>query len=945
MKKFLLLAACAFMAFTAKAQDAAALQQQMMQQLPTDPGTKIGKLPNGLTYYIRHNEYPKGQANFYIAQKVGSVLEEEDQRGLAHFLEHMCFNGTKNFPDNQVIRYLEGIGVKFGEQLNAYTSIDETVYNINNVPTAREATIDSVLLILHDWSHDLTLDPKEIDKERGVIHEEWRMRSSATLRIYERQLPKLMSNARPGNRLPIGTMEVVDNFKPEALRAYYEKWYRPDQQAIIVVGDLDVAHVEAKIKELFEPIQMPANPAVREYYGVPDNAEPIVVTDKDKEQALTTISVMMKHPELVPEEMKNTVPGMVSDLVLAMGTSMLNRRLGEMTQNPETSFLQGGVGDGEFILAKKAYAFSTDIVPKEGKIDEAMKAVLAEVYRAAKFGFTATEFKRIVSDLQSSIESTYQNRDKRQNDAFIKECVQHFIEKEPMPGIELEHQLYTALLPQLTVEAVNEVFQQLVSFNDSNLVILAMNPDKEGYVQPTEAQLLANLHAAREMELTAYVDNVKNEPLISQLPTPGSITKEKAAKFGFTELQLSNGVKVYMKKTDYKDNQILMSAHSKGGTGRYYPDDKYTLANLGLYIGASGLGNFTSTELGKALAGVQASCSPSLTELTEGLSGNCVPKDIRTLFELAYLHFQPLHRDEQAVESAMNAKRQTLHNRHTNPMTALQDSIQNTVYGHNPNLVIMEEEDLDKCSYDRALEIYADRFADASDFTFYFIGNLDEDSIRHYAKQYLATLPVVKRADKQIENGIDMAKGKIVNRFPQKQEQPQCYAVVLAHAKAKNDTREKIVVDFLGQALAMRYLEVIREEMGAAYSVQAQAGVGRAHLKEYRSTLQVVLPVKPDMCDDALKVVDDILNEVAQNGVEDKYLTKIKEYELKNVDEAERQNGSWLGWFRAYIEDGMDGYTNIRKTIQSVTGKDLARAAKNLLKSGNHITVVMTPED
>ncbi len=944
MKKLFLILACAFMAFTAKAQDEAALQQ-LQQQLPTDPGTKIGKLPNGLTYYIRHNEYPKGQANFYIAQKVGSVLEEEDQRGLAHFLEHMCFNGTKNFPDNQVIRYLESIGVKFGEQLNAYTSIDETVYNINNVPTAREAAIDSVLLILHDWSHDLTLDPKEIDKERGVIHEEWRSRSSATLRIYERQLPKLMSNARPGNRLPIGLMEVVDNFKPEALRAYYEKWYRPDNQAIIVVGDLDVDRTEAKIKELFESIQMPANPAVREYYGVPDNDEPIVVTDKDKEQSVTSISVMMKHGELVSDEMKNTVPGMVTNLVLMMGNSMLNRRLGEMTQDPTTPFLQAGVSDGDFILAKKAWAFSTDIVPKEGQTDAAMKAVMAEVYRAAKFGFTPTEFKRIVSDLKSSVESTYQNRDKRQNGTFINECVQHFLNHEPMPGLEMEYQLYSALLPQLSVEVVNEVFKQLVSMTDSNLVILAMNPDKEGYVQPTEAQLLANVHAAREMELTPYVDNVKNEPLVAEVPVAGSIVKEKPSKFGFTEMKLNNGVTVYMKKTDFKDNEIIMSAYSKGGTGRYYPEDKYTMQVMGTFIGASGLGNFTNTELSKALAGVQASCSPSLSELSEGLSGSCVPKDIRTLFELAYLHFQPLHRDDAAVASAMNSLRQSLHNRHTNPMTALQDSIKNTVYGHHPNAPIMEEEDLDKCSYDRALEIYADRFADASDFTFYFIGNIDEDSIRHYSKQYLANLPTVKRNDKQIENGVDMVKGKIVNRFTQKQEQPQCYAVVFTYTKAKNTAAEHCIVDFLGQALEMRFMEVIREEMGAAYSVQAQAGVGRAHIKDHRASLQVVLPVKPDMCDEALKVVDDILNDVAENGVEDKYLSKIKEHELKNIDEAERLNSAWLGWFRTYMEQGMDVYTNIRNITQGVQSKDIARAAKQLLKSGNHITIVMLPEE
>ena len=943
MKKILLLIACAFMAFGAKAQEDAAMQQ-MMQQLPLDPQTKMGTLPNGLTYYVRHNEYPKGQANFYIAQKVGSVLEEDDQRGLAHFLEHMCFNGTQNFPGNQVIKYLETIGVKFGAQLNAYTSIDETVYNINNVPTAREATVDSVLLILHDWSHNLTLDPKEIDKERGVIHEEWRNRSSAAMRIYERQLPKLMSGARPGNRLPIGTMEVVDNFKPEALRAYYEKWYRPDQQAIIVVGDLDVARTEAQIKKLFEPIQMPANAAVREYFGVPDNAEPIVVTDKDKEQTYAVVSVMMKHEQLIPDEMKNTVPGMATGVLLGMAQTMLNNRLAEMTQKPETPFLQASVSDGTFILAKKAYAFDTEIVPKEGKLDEAMKAVMAEVYRAAKFGFTVTEFQRTRSEFLSQIESIYQNRDKRQSDSYVQECVQHFLNKEPMPGIDMEYQLYNALMPQMTVDAVNQVFAQLVNMGDNNLVVLAMNPEKDGYVQPTEQQLLANIHAAQQMELTAYVDNVKNEPLVPVIPTPGSIVKESAVKFGFTELVLNNGVKVYMKKTDYKDNEIIMNAYSKGGTGRYPLADKYTLSMLGTFIGSSGLGNFTNTELSKALAGVQASCNPSLTELTEGLSGSSVPKDIRTLFELAYLHFQPLHRDNEAVESALNSLRQQLHNRHINPMTALQDSIQRTMYGNNPRLVILEEEDIEKASYDRALEIYADRFADASDFSFYFVGNLDEDSIRTMACQYLANLPVVKRTDKQIENGLDFQKGTRENRFKQKQEQPQCYAIVAAFAKAKNDRVQRLAASFLGQILDMRYLDKIREEMGAAYSVQAQCGVGRAHLKEYRATLQIVLPLKPEMCDDALKVVDDVIEDVIKNGVTDEELNKIKEHELKNLDEAERLNGAWMGWFRTYMEDGIDSYTNMKQTIQNINSKDLSKMAKQIFASKNKATIVMLPE-
>ena len=944
MKKIILLVACAFMALCAKAQDEAAMQQAM-QQLPLDPQTKVGTLPNGLTYYIRHNEYPKNQANFYIAQKVGSVLEEDDQRGLAHFLEHMCFNGTKNYPGNSIIKYLESIGVKFGAQLNAYTSIDETVYNINNVPTQREETIDSVLLILHDWSHDLTLDPKEIDKERGVIHEEWRSRSSATMRIYERQLPRLMSNSRPGNRLPIGTMEVVDNFKPEVLRAYYEKWYRPDQQAIIVVGDVDVARTEKVIQDMFGPIQMPANPAERIYYGVPDNAEPIVATDKDKEQTLPIVMVCMKHEQPVPDEIKNTVPGLAASVMISMAETMLNNRLDEMTQKPETPFLQAAVDDDNFILAKKAYALTTQIVPKEGMMDEAIKAAMAEVYRAAKFGFTATEYQRTRSEFLSQLESLYQNREKRQSDSYVQECVQHFLNKEPMPGIEMEYQMANAMLPQFTVDMVNQVFAQLVSPNDSNLVVLAMNPEKEGYVQPTEQSLLASIHAAQQMELTAYVDNVKNEPLVSQTLTPGSILKEKDVKFGFKELVLSNGVKVYMKKTDYKDNEILMQAYSKGGTGRYPLEDRYTLELLGTFVGASGLGNFTNTELQKALAGVQASCSPILDELSEGLRGQCVPKDIRTLFELAYLHFQPLHRDEAAVESALSSLRQQLQARHLNPMTALQDSIQTTLYGHNPRLVLMEAEDIAKASYDRALEIYADRFADAGDFSFYFIGNLDEDSIRTYASRYLANLPVVKRTDKQVENGLEFVNGTRKNDFKQKQEQPQCIALVALFNDTKNDLRQKLATDFLGQILSTRCMDIIREEMGAAYSVQVDGMVHQTGIKKYQALMQFVLPVKPDLCDTALVVADQQVENLILKGVTESELQKVKEHELKNIDEAERQNANWMRWFRSYMEDGQDNYTTRRQVVQGITSADLQKAAKQLVKGKNHVTIVMRPEE
>ncbi len=917
--------------------------QQAMQPLPIDAGTRVGKLPNGLTYYVRHNEYPKGQANFYIAQKVGSVLEEEDQRGLAHFLEHMCFNGTENFPENGLIRYLETIGVKFGEQLNAYTSVDQTVYNINNVPTAREATIDSVLLILHDWSHNLTLDPKEIDKERGVIHEEWRVRSSGMNRILERQGPKLHSNSRPGSRFPIGLMSVVDNFKPEQLRAYYEKWYRPDLQGIIVVGDLDVDRTEKVIKDLFGPIPMPENPAKREYFTVPDNTEPIVVSDHDKEQTIPIVLVCNKHPELMPREYRNTIPYMTIGYVKHMVQNMLAQRYAEIALDPECPFIQAAVEDGDFLLSKTP-AFMTTIIPKEGRLDEAVQKAMAELYRAVEHGFTPGEYDRARNEFLSQMDAIYENREKRENGSYIDECVQNFLENEPMPGIEFENMLWKNMAPQIPLEAVNQFLAELVSVSDTNLVILSVNPEKEGYVQPTEEQLLASVHAAQQMKLEAYVDNVKNEPLIAQLPNPGKIMKEEPGKFGTTIWTLSNGAKVILKKTDFKDNEVVMQAYSPGGTSRYPAEDKYTLNMGSTLIGASGLGNFTDTELQKALAGIQASVNPTLGARSEYLSGSAVPKDLRTMFELTYLHFGDLKRDDKAAASALNQTAEMLRNQSANPMRSFTDTLSTTIYGNNPYLALRTEENVRKASYDRILQIYKDRFADASDFTFVVVGNFDADSLRLYAQQYLATLPAVKRNDAPVDNHFNMVDGLLKKDFARKMEQPQTMMIQLFHAPAENTLKNQVVSDMLGQVLTMRLLETIREELGAAYSVGANASLNRRSDNTFETQVQIYAPVKPEMCDTTQTVIDMEMQNIAKNGAEEKYTSKIKEYLLKTYKENERQNGTWLEYIESFYRDGIDEYTDYETVVQAITSDDIARMAQQVLAAKNHITVIMNPE-
>ena len=926
-------------------EEVAQMQQQMMlMPLPVDPAVRVGKLDNGLTYYIRHNEYPAGQADFYIAQKVGSIQEQDSQRGLAHFLEHMCFNGTKHYPGNSLIEYLESIGVKFGAQLNAYTSVEETVYNINSVPVKRDATVDSVLLILHDWSHDLLLSTEEIDKERPVIQEEWRMRSSGQMRILERQLPRLMSESRFGYRLPIGTMDVVMNFPPDTLRAYYHKWYHPDLQGIIVVGDIDVDQVEQKIKNLFGPIELPKPLPVREYYGVPDNSQAIVVSDKDSELTQQAISLMWKHPA-TPDSLNNTMGVYIEKLVKNIAISMLNQRLGELALKPECPFNGAQVSDGAFVVSSKVTeAFSVDVAPKQGQAAEAMKAVLAEVYRADQYGFTKGEFDRAVLQTVSNFEKMYNDRAKQRSNPYCREYVRAFLDNEAIPGIEVEYQLVKQLMPNLPLEAANQVFQQLVSRTDSNLVVLAITPDKEGFEVPAEDQLLNTIHAAQKQQLEAWVDNVKTGPLVEDLPRPGYIVKEEVGPCASKMFTLNNGVRVIMKKTDFKDDEIRMGAWSEGGVARYGKADRVNLAMLDDVVSASKLGGFSRVELGKALAGKQARCGSSISARSEGLGGSSSVKDVKTLFELIYMHFQPLERDDEAVESYKVSLKEQLRNKDANPLSSLQDSIQATIYDHHWLVQSLKEADVDQMDYDRILAIYADRFADASDFTFQFIGNIDETQIRDLAKQYLATLPTVKRKDKAMDNGMRLHKGDLTNRYQKKMENPMTYFISTWNGPSKMTVENDVHYDILGQCLSTIYLKKIREELGAAYTTQASTNLTRNAADKPVYTIVAVMPLKPEMTDTTALIVQQVLEDVAAKGVSNEDIKKAKEYLLKTYTQNQRENGFWMGRIETMQRRKYDPYKNYEAIVQGTTNADLQKLAKQALKDGNRVRIFMLGE-
>ena len=919
---------------------ASAQQQPQMPPIPTDPNVRIGKLENGLTYYIRHNELPEDRADFYIAQKVGSILEEENQRGLAHFLEHMCFNGTTNFPGKGIINWLETIGVRFGENLNAYTSIDETVYNINNVPVIRDGIVDSCLLILHDWANDLTLAEAEIDNERGVIHEEWRTGQGAMMRMYEQALPKAFEGSKYGHRLPIGTIEVIDNFPYQALRDYYETWYRPDQQGIVVVGDIDVDKVEAKIKELFSPIQMPANAPERKYEQVPDNKEPIITIAKDKEQPSTIIYIWHKHPA-TPNEAKGNIGYLVQNYMFSMISSMMHARLEELRQSANPPFIQAASGDSDFLLAKTTEAFVGMAVSKDDGIPTALSTLVREIERARKFGFTASEYARAKADYLLMLESAYKERDKMKNNQYVQEYIRHFIDNEPIPGIETEYALMNQLAPNIPVEAINSILPQLIK--DENIVINIFGPDKEGMVYPTEAEILDILNKTKAEEITAYVDKVSDEPLMKEAPKAGKIVKTEEGPFGSTALTLSNGVRVVLKTTDFKADEIRMRAFSPGGTSVFGTKEALQLKMLNSVAGLGGLGNFSNVDLEKVLAGKKATIGATVSGLSEGLNGSCSPKDLETLLQLTYLSFTAPRMDEEAFESFKQRTKASLANQEANPMTALTDTLQMEMYGDHPLAGRVKAEMIDQLDYNRIMEMYKDRFKEAGDFTFLFVGNINLEEAKPLIETYLGGLPTINRKENYQDIQLNIRKGTHKNLFEKQMETPKATVLNIISGNCEYNLKNDLLMTMLSQTMSMVYLETVREKEGASYGVSAFGQLSRGIKDE--ALFQIYFDTDPAKREKMEQIVMSELQKVAQEGPRPEHLAKVKEFLLKKHIEDAKENSYWLGQLNNYYWYKTDMNTDYEKLVNDLTAEDVKNFTKALLDQGNIIEITMTAKE
>ncbi len=930
MKKILLFILLSFCALQAQA-----------QPLPQDPKLRTGVLPNGLTYYIRYNNQPAERADFYIAQKAGSILEEDNQRGLAHFLEHMAFNGSKNFPANTLIDYLEKNGVKFGENLNAYTSIDETVYNIKNVPT-RQGLMDSCLLILHDWSSFLSLAEDEIDKERGVIREEWRTRTNATMRMYDTLLPEIYGADRYGHRMPIGLISVIDSFKPQELRDYYHKWYRPDLQGIIVVGDFNVDSMEMKIKTVFADVPAPENPAERIYLPVSDNREPIVVIASDVEATGSNLLVFNKR-EAMPDSVKQYQAYLLWAYSETMMDMMLNARYQEIAQKPDAPFSYAEAENGAFFLSKTKDAFTTYAQCKEGKIDESLSVLTRETERVRQFGFTQTEYDRARANFLKAMENAYNERDKEKNNRYVQEYVRLFIDNEPAPGIEFEYALYNQIAEKFNdVSLINEFVEYIIA--DTNAVIMLTMPQKEGLPIPTKEELLAAYNQAKADSIAPYVDKIVDTQLIKKLPKKGKVKTKKETAFGTTEWTLSNGMKVIFKQTDFKQDQILMKVASWGGSSLLNEKDMPTIHLLSDIINISGVGDFSKTDLQKVLAGKKVSVNSNVGLYFETLNGNASPVDFETMLQWTYLYLTDLNFDREAFDAYISRKRNELQNAELYPFTTFRDTVCSALYNNHPRQMRMTSAMLDAVDYDLAHKMYRERYQNADRFTFTFVGNINpnDKNVQKLIEQYLGALPksTTEETFRDVKNYP--AKGEISNIFNKKMEIPKTTALAYYSGTLDYTLKNRILMDMLQQSLDILYTERIREDEGGTYGVMVSGWLDKLPYPMFR--LQIVFDTNPELASKLVQIIYNEIDSVAANSVREADFLKVKEFMQKKIKESKAENSYWLGALDEIWITDLDYVTDYETTLNAITIDDIKDFAKYIFSQKNRVEVIMNPK-
>ena len=913
---------------------------QQPQALPIDSAVRVGKLENGLTYYIRHNEYPKHRAEFHIAQAVGATMEEDHQNGLAHFLEHMAFNGTKHFAGKGIIEYFESIGVNFGGNINAYTSLDETVYRLSEVPTVREGIIDSALLVMHDWACGLLLLEEEIDNERGVIREEWRTGAQANRRMWKAINPLKYPGSQYAKRDVIGDTAVINNFTYDALRDYYKKWYGPDNQAIIVVGDIDVDKVEQKIKDLWAEVPERVNRGERPLHSVYDNAEPIVAIVRDREAQYTRIEMEFKKDQL-PKPLRGTNVSYLQNLALELVCDMFNNRLSELSMKPEATFVGAGSYHGE--LVKEKDAFVAVYLAKQGQEVAAYKDLLTQLEKMRRYGFTHAELDRVKKEMLAAYEKSYNERNTVRNIMYAQQYIRHYLSDEPIPGIAWEYETVQQILPMLSVDMLNQKAQQLVT--DKNLIISFQAPEDKNVVLPTEAEAVELLAAVKNEEIEAPAEEAIRENLVEIAPKAGKIKKTAYNEsLGVTEWTLSNGVRVMVKPTTFKQDEILFYAFSQGGRSLVATEDLPSAALATDVVELGGLADMSATDLQKALTGKRVSISPSISAYGENLNGSSTIKDLETLLQLNYLYFTAPRRDEESYQTLMSILESQLANRDKNPKVAWSDSVQMMASNYSERTLILNKDLLAKVSLDKALEVYKARFANPADFTFFFVGNVDPADAAFQAQvcTWLGGLKTSKKMEKAADDKVRVAMGVQKNYFTRKMEtKTASNRIQYTSYDMPYTLANDLNMEMIGRILSTRYLESIREREGGSYGVGCAGWMNR-HPVAY-AQLIMQFDTDPEKQEKLMNIIHEEVMTIVENGPLAKDLQKEKESMLKDFEEDLEKNGYWIDVLSTYYKNNINYITDYKEEVEAITAETVQETLKKLVAAGNVFEVVMLP--
>jgi zinc protease len=904
-------------------------------KLPLDAAITTGRFDNGLRYFIRRNSEPRDRAELRLAVNVGSLVEDDDQLGLAHFVEHMAFNGTEHFPKQALIAFLESTGMRFGPSINAFTSFDETVYMLQ-IPTDKPEILQNAFLALEDWAHNVSFDADEIDKERGVIIEEWRLRRGAGARMQDKQFPILLKGSRYAERLPIGTTEVLQNFEHDRLRKFYADWYRPDLMSVIVVGDLDTAVVQGLLQKHFASIPTATSPRPLPAFDVPKQPGTLYAIATDPEATNATVAVYSK----MALRDHTTVGAYRQQIVESLFGGMLSERFSEIAQKPDAPFLGAGAARGLFV--KSAEASMLQALVHEDQIDAGLQALFVEAERVARFGFTGTEFERQKTNMLRGLERMIAEKDKRPSSMLAAEYVRHVTQDEPVPGLEYEFALYQRFLPEITLAEVNSLAREWTP--DGNRVVMVSAPEKSGLTIPDEATLASMIDAAAKAELEPYEDTGELAPLVESLPEPGSVTKTTTIEeIGVTEWQLSNGIRVVLKPTDFKEDEVVFRGFSHGGTSLAATDALIPAQTASQVVTLGGLGQFSNIDLGKVLTGKVASANASIGETSESIGGGGSPKDLETMFQLIHLRFTSPRSDPVMFGVMKSQFGAMMANQEATPAYAFNRALTSAMTQDHPRAQPMTVERLDELDLDASMAFYKDRFADASDFTFIFVGSFTVDGIRPLVERYLASLPSTGRSESWKDTGVRTPEG-VVTREVRKGLEPQSRAAIVFTGPFTYDQAGRVAIRAMADVLQTRLRETLREELGGTYSVSVGASYDKIPREEYSVTIQ--FGSAPDRTEALVTRVFDEIAKLKADGPTDKQVSDVREQLLRVYETSMRQNGYLMSQIAFKYELGEPPATILEppQHYRALTPAIVQAAAKEYLNTSRYVKVTLFPE-